>query len=122
MADSGSGDGDIHDGLQGGAFHVRIHELLGFFVRPSMVVSDDLELRAPSQEIFPWKVREVLNLGVVGARCPLERPVCMLSASFIQGEVLEPVLTLERGEFRPHGGFPVPHRCELSLNGLNPSS
>ena len=68
-----------------------------------MIVRDDLELRAPSQKVFSWKVRKVLHLRVVGAWCSLERPVRAFTAPLVQGEVLDPVPTLEGGEFRPHG-------------------
>ena len=67
--------GGVGRGLQRGAFHVRVHELFGLLVRPSMVIRDDLELRAPSQEVLSRKVREILNLSIVWTRGPLERPV-----------------------------------------------
>ena len=89
-----SHDEDVHDGLQRGAFHVCVHELFGLLVRPTMIVRDDLELRAPGQKVFPRKVREVLNLSVVWTRGPLEWPVGTLLASLIQGKVLEPFLSL----------------------------
>ena len=41
---------------QGCALHVGIHELLGLFVGPPMVVGDDLELGTPGQEVFSRKV------------------------------------------------------------------
>ena len=72
-----------------------------------MIICNDLELGAPSQKVFSRKVRELLNLGVVWALCPLERSVGTFSASFIKGEVLDTFPILERGEFRPHGRFPV---------------
>ena len=50
-----SGEGDVHHGLQGGAFNVRIHELFLLLIGPSMVVRDDLEPGAPSQKFSPGR-------------------------------------------------------------------
>ena len=47
-----SGEGDVHDGLQSGALHVGIHQLLGLHVGPLIVISDDLKLGPPSQKVF----------------------------------------------------------------------
>ena len=85
-----------------------------------MVIRNDLELGAPSQKVFPRKVREVLNLRVVWARCPLERPVGTLPACFVQGEIFDALPILERGELRPHGGFPSLYRQEFRPDGLDP--
>ena len=78
-----SGEGDVHHRLKSRALHVLVHELLGLFVRPTMVVRDDLELGLPGQKILSQKIGEVLHLRVVRSGAALEWPIRMFPASFV---------------------------------------
>ena len=60
-------DADVHDRLQRQSPHVGVRQVLGFLIRPSMVGGDDLELRAPGQEVLPREISKMDNLGVMGA-------------------------------------------------------
>ena len=85
-----SGEGDVHHRLKSRTFHVLVHELLGLFIRPTMVVRDDLELGAPGQKILPRKIGEVLHLSVVRSGGALKWPIRTFPASRLKERFWRP--------------------------------
>ena len=54
-----------------------------------------------ARKFSPRKVREVLDLRVMGSRGALKRPILALPSSFVEREVLYALMILQRGKFGP---------------------